>query len=113
MFSITAASTVPEPNEYIPYTIKKITPLTLHHLSGLLVTIFNEVWKTTVVAQKETVAAKLANVNNTGGNIVFEGLSHGAHGVSMPTNKVNTPADNVANVPIKSNVFVEAFKGSR
>ena len=112
-FSIIAASTVPEPKEYIPQAIKKRTPLILHHLSGLLVIIFSRVWKTTVAEQKATVATKLANVNNTGGNMVLDCLSHGAHGVSMPTPKVNTPAPNVASAPMKSNGLAEALKAFR
>ena len=88
-------------------------PLTLHHLAGLLVSIFNNVWKTTVVAQKPTVATKLASVNNSGGNIVSDCLSQGAHGVSMPNPRVNTPAPIVANIPIKSNVLMDAFSAIR
>lgn len=48
--------------------------------------------ETTVVEHKATVATKLANVNNTGGNMTLDCLSHGAQGVSMPTPKINTPA---------------------
>ena len=88
-------------------------PLNLHHLSGLLVSIFNQVWKTTVVAQKATVAMKLARVNNRGGNIVSDCLSQGAHGVSIPNPRVNNPAPTVANIPIKSNVLTEAFSAIR
>ena len=113
ILSMIAASIVPEPNEYIPYATKKMTPLNLHHLSGLLVTIFSQVWKTTVVAQKATVATKLASVNNMGGNIVSDCLSQGAHGVSMPTPRVKTPAPTVANAPINSNVLMEACRAIR
>ncbi len=63
----------------------------------------------TVVVQKATVATKLAIVNNRGGNIVSDCLSQGAHGVSMPSPRVNTPAPTVANVPIRSNVLMEDF----
>ena len=86
------------------------TPLNLHHLSGFWVTIFSRVWKITVVAQKAIAATKLANVNNKGGNIVFDFLSQGAQGVSMPVPNVSTPAPKAANAPIKSRVFVEFFK---
>ena len=92
---------------------KKRTPLILHHLSGLLVVVFSRVWKTTVVEQKATVATKLANVNNTGGNMALDCLSQGAQGVSMPTPRVNTPAPNVASAPIKINDLAEAFKAFR
>ena len=82
-------------------------------MSGLLVSIFTQVWKTTVVAQKATVATKLASVNNRGGNIVLDFFSQGAHGVSIPNPRVNTPAPIVANIPIKSNVLMEAFSAIR
>jgi hypothetical protein len=82
-------------------------------LSGLLVVVFSRVWKTTVVEQKATVATKLANVNNMGGNMALDCLSQGAQGVSMPTPRVNTPAPNVASAPIKINGLAEAFKAFR
>ena len=40
-------------------------------------------------------------------------LSQGAHGVSMPTPRVNTPAPNVASAPIQINGLAEAFKAFR
>ena len=88
---------------------KNRTPLPLHQVSGLFVNTLSKVWKTTVVEQKAIVAMKVANVNNTGGNLVSDCLSQGAQGVSMPKPRVNIPAPAVANPPIKSNVPIDAF----
>ena len=82
-------------------------------MSGLFVTIFSKVWKTTVVAQKATVATKLARVNSRGGNLELDCLSQGAQGVSIPRPKVITPAPTVANPPIKSNVLIDALSAVR
>ena len=78
-------------------------------MSGLLVTVFSEVCQTAVIAQNETVATKLANVNNIGGNIVSDCRSQGAQGVSMPMPSVMIPVPIVARTPIKSNVYIDAF----
>jgi len=59
------------------------------------------------------VAAKLASVNNTGGNMVLDCLSQGAQGVSIPTIRVNTAEPPVANMPIKRSVLVDAFNAVR
>ena len=45
--------------------------------------------------------------------MVLDCLSQGAHGVSMPTAKVNTPAPNVASAPMKSNGLAEALRAFR
>ncbi len=108
-----AASNVPDPKEYKPYAIKNTVPLILHHLSALLVIVFNNVWNTTVLAQKATVATKVASVNKTGGNKVLVCLSQGAQGVSMPKPSVNTAAPLVPSVPIKINVGMDFLKSMR
>jgi len=82
-------------------------------LSGSLVIRFKKVWNTTVPAQKATVATKVANVNNTGGNIVLDCLSQGAHGVSIPKPRINTAAPVVANPPIKNNAEADFFRAIR
>ena len=45
--------------------------------------------------------------------MAFDCLSQGAHGVSMPMPKVNTPDPKVASAPMKSNGLAEAFKAFR
>ena len=75
----------------------------------MFVNTLSKVWKTTVVEQKATVATKVANVNNTGGNLVSDCLSQGAQGVFIPKPRVKMPAPTVAKLPIKSNVLIDAF----
>ena len=63
--------------------------------------------------QNATVATKVANVNNTGGNMVSDCLSQGAHGVSIPKPRINTAAPVVANPPIKNNVEEDSLRAMR
>jgi len=93
--------------------IKNTLPVPLHHLSGSLVICLKNVWNTTVLAQKATVATKVASVNNTGGNIVSDGLSQGAQGVSMLKPRVKTAAPIVASVPINTSVETDSLRAMR